>query len=299
MATTGILDTAPYTAGPKVRMPVAYTARDLIIYALGIGITDPRYIYELHPDFAAFPTYPIVLTFKGDSFDALPFPSPIMDAYPTPPLDAKVLLDAEKLIEKVAEIPKDGAQLELVGGVIGVHAKGKGALCEREFEVVDGTGKVYYRIVDATFLVGVKPFTESGNTFSKSAPPPSGVPMHVAEASTDPNIASLHRLSGDYNPLHVDSQFATKAGFEKPIMHGQCTMGFVARSLLDALVGGDQRRFRSIQLRFSSPVSPGQTLVTEIWRESPIEYVFQTKVKETGKVCISNGRFQLTPEGKL
>jgi len=294
-----VLDTAPYTSGEKIERPVVYTARDLILYALGIGSTDLRYTFEKHPDFAAFPTYPIVLTFKGDSFDALPFPSPIMDAYPFPPLEETVRLDAEKLIEKLAEIPKEGAQLKLVGGVVGVHAKGKGALCERVFEIADAAGKVYYRMVDATFMLGVRPFKGSGASFSKAAPPPAGAPHHSVEAKTDEHVASIYRLSGDYNPLHVDAAVAQGAGFEQPIMHGQCTMGFVTRSLLESLAGGDQRRFRSVQLRFASPVMPGQTLVTEVWRVSPTEYIFQTKVKETGKVCVSNGRLLLSPEGKL
>lgn len=295
------MDTAQYTSAKKISVPVAYNARDLIIYALGIGSKDPRYVYENHPDFGAFPTYPIVLTFKGESSDALQFPSPTMMAFPGPPIKGvRVGLDAEKLIEKVAELPKEGAKLRLVGGIVGIHQKGKGALLEKEVELVDEAGKVYYRMIDAAFLVGAKDFKDSGKSYSKAAPPPTDrAPNHCFETPTDEHIPSLYRLSGDYNPLHVDPQFAQMAGFQKPIMHGQCTMGHISRTLLDGLAGGDQKRFKSVQLRFASPVMPGQTMVTEVWKVTPTEFVFQTKVKETGQVCISNGTFILMAAGKL
>lgn len=295
-----LMDTSQYTAGAKIAQPVEYNSRDLILYAVGIGSTDLRYVYEHHPDFAAFPTYPIVLTFKGASPDVVPFPPPTMMALPVPPLSGvRVLLDAEKLIEKVAELPREGAKLKLVGSVVGIHAKGKGALLEKEYEIVDEEGKVYYRIVDGSFLVGAKDFKDSGRTYSKAVPPPPGQPAQVIEMKTDQNITHLYRLSGDYNPLHIDHTFAKMAGFDKPIIHGLCTLGHVTRGLLETFANGDQRRFKSVQLRFASPVLPGQTLVTEVWQVSPTEHIFQTRVKETGKICVSNGRFLLTPGAKL
>lgn len=296
------VETSEYTSAAKVTSPVEYSTRDLLIYAVGIGSNDPRFVYENHDDFAAFPTYPIVLTFKGDSYDALPFPSPTMMQIPFPTLPGfgGIGLDAEKLIEKVNELPKEGARLKLSGHIAGIHKKGKGALLEKEWEITDDAGKVYYRMIDAAFLLGCKGFKDSGKTFSKSIKVPDGPPKHTVEQVTNENIPNLYRLSGDYNPLHVDPQIAQMGGFERPIMHGQCTLGHATRAVLDAVVGGDAKRFKSVQLRFAAPVLPGQTLVTEIWQGgSPTEIVFQTKIKETGKVCCSNGCLVLTPEGKL
>ncbi|CAN0369582.1 unnamed protein product, partial [Hapterophycus canaliculatus] len=53
---------------------VSYTSRDLLVYALGIGATELRYLHEDHQGFRAFPTYPLVLPYKGTSSDVVPFP---------------------------------------------------------------------------------------------------------------------------------------------------------------------------------------------------------------------------------
>lgn len=74
-------------AGP---FRMSYNSRDLLIYALGIGCTvgrtnsdckdgqllssEMRFLYEGHPDFSAFPTYPLVLPSKGESSDVVAFP---------------------------------------------------------------------------------------------------------------------------------------------------------------------------------------------------------------------------------
>uniref|UniRef100_A0A7S1ASN2 MaoC-like domain-containing protein n=1 Tax=Noctiluca scintillans TaxID=2966 RepID=A0A7S1ASN2_NOCSC len=295
-----LMDTTAFTSGPPVSVPVEYNTRDLILYSLGIGSKDSRFTFELDDNFAAFPTYPIVLTFKGNSFDVLSFPSPAMMAVGNAPLKGvRVGLDAEKTIEKVAEIPKDGAKLTLKGRVVGVHKKGSGALVEKEFELVDEAGKVYYRIVDGSFMVGAKGFADSGKTYSETIKTPPGPATITVEEVTNPDICRLYRLSGDYNPLHVDPNFATMAGFPSPIIHGQCNMGHATRIVLDACAGGDQKRFKRVQMRFAAPMLPGQTLVTEMWKVSPTEVIFQSTVKETGKVCLSNARMTLHPEAKL
>lgn len=295
-----VVDCAKFVDVPRASVPVEYNKRDLMLYALGIGSKDHRYIYEHHADFAAFPTYPICLTFKGDSPDVVSFPSPAMGSFPLPPLEGvRAGLDAEKIIEKVAEIPAEGAKLRLVGGVVGVHDKGKGALVETATELQGEDGKVYYRMLSSAFLVGAKNFKAAGKQHFENTTPPEGAPSMVVEVPTDPEIASLFRLSGDYNPLHIDPQMSKMMGFDVPIMHGLCNLGHTTRAVLDAVAGGDQRRFKRVQMRFASPVLPGQCLQVEIWSVSATEVLFRTLVKETGKVCISNGSLLLTPAASL
>ena len=58
--------------------------------------------------------------------------------------------------------------------------------------------------------------------------------------------------------------------------------------------------FQSVKLRFKKPVIPGQTLQVEMWKVGGNKVIFQTKVKETGKVVVGNAYMQFTgAESKL
>lgn len=54
--------------------------------------------------------------------------------------------------------------------------------------------------------------------------------------------------------------------------------------------------FKNIKVRFAGPVVPGQTLVTEMWRDAN-KVIFQTKVRETGKPCITGAAAELVSAG--
>ena len=51
-------------------------------------------------------------------------------------------------------------------------------------------------------------------------------------------------------------------------------------------------------MRFSSPVIPGETLVTKMWKDGS-RVAFTAEVKETGKQCISNAFLDMEPSAKL
>ena len=83
-------------------IPVCYNRRDLLLYALSIGCDELCFVHEDSSAFAAFPTYPAVLGFKGDALDVVSFPSPAMMQSPMPFLPGtRVILDAERYIERV------------------------------------------------------------------------------------------------------------------------------------------------------------------------------------------------------
>ena len=106
---------------------------------------------------------------------------------------------------------------------------------------------------------------------------------------TRPESALVYRLSGDYNPVHADPAVARAAGFERPILHGLCSFGVSGHALLKTLCGWDAARLKEIGCRFSSPVYPGETIRTEIWRDSATQVSFRARVVERDIVVLNNG----------
>ncbi|MBV9508764.1 MAG: MaoC family dehydratase, partial [Caulobacteraceae bacterium] len=102
--------------------------------------------------------------------------------------------------------------------------------------------------------------------------------------------AALYRLSGDHNPLHIDPRAAEAGGFERPILHGLCSYGVASRAVIQALCGHDPHRLRRFDVRFASPVYPGETLETQIWKEAPGRAAFRVRVIERDIIVLSNGR---------
>ena len=141
------------------QIDVSYTKRDLILYALGIGASALRFVYENDGDFAAFPTFPIVLPFTGTADDVVSFPSEaMMDGSVMPPLPGtKFLLDGERYLEVLRPLPPDGARMQLRTKLVGVHAKGKGAVVDTE-AVLERDGQAFVRMCNGAFVVGARGF---------------------------------------------------------------------------------------------------------------------------------------------
>jgi acyl dehydratase len=107
----------------------------------------------------------------------------------------------------------------------------------------------------------------------------------------------IYRLNGDFNPLHADPAVARAAGFSRPILHGLCSLGVAGHALLKAVCDYDPARLAELDVRFSAPVLPGETLRTEIWRDGEI-VSFRTKVMERDVVVLNNGRAVLRQPGE-
>lgn len=103
----------------------------------------------------------------------------------------------------------------------------------------------------------------------------------------------MPRLTAASSPLHIDPAFAKMGGFKVPILHGLCSMGVAAKAVYEKF-----GPFANVKVRFAGTVLPGQTLVTEMWKEGPAKVVFQSKVKETGKLAISGAAAELVGGGK-
>ncbi len=104
-----------------------------------------------------------------------------------------------------------------------------------------------------------------------------------------PQAALLYRLNADPNPLHADPEVARAAGFDKPILHGLCTYGVAARALVDTFAEGDGDQLLELNVRFSRPVFPGETLEVRMWREGGGRVLFDARVPARDVTVLSNG----------
>jgi len=122
---------------------------------------------------------------------------------------------------------------------------------------------------------------------------PDRAPDAVLADTTDVNQALLYRLCGDWNPMHVDPDYAAKAGYEKPFLHGLCTFGYLGRHVIKAFCDNDSRLFKSVRARFASIVMPGDTLETRMWRESATRIIVEMRAVERDVIVLKNGAVEL------
>ena len=131
---------------------------------------------------------------------------------------------------------------------------------------------------------------------SGSGPPPHRPPRRdpdlSCEIATRPDQALLFRLNGDRNPLHADPDAAIAAGFEIPILHGLCTYGIACRAILKTICDYDHTLIEGFDARFSLPVLPGDTIVTDMWQDGNI-VSFQCSARERECVVLRNGKCTL------
>jgi acyl dehydratase len=189
-------------------------------------------------------------------------------------------------------IPPEGT-LTTEGKITHIYDKGKakGALVKAESETLHSNG-------EKLFTCGFTLFCRLDGGFGgKDAPKVSfDFPDKPADAEIEdlPSVDQplLYRLSGDTFALHADPEFARFAGFEKPIMHGLCTLGFACRALLKTLIPGKPEFAKRLACRFSKPLYPGVPIKTLIWKTRPGQVFWKTLNTQTGEEVITNGIFE-------
>lgn len=66
--------------------------------------------------------------------------------------------------------------------------------------------------------------------------------------------------SGDYNPIHVDDEFAKSVGLPGNILHGLYGMGLVAKTAAQGLAHGDPRALKKLTVQFRGMGIPEQEI---------------------------------------
>lgn len=270
--------------GATLEGPVfSWTDDDVILYHLGIGAgSDPvdpdelRYVYEgdlqVLPTYATIPPFEVMMSFAlVDGLD----------------ISLAQVLHGEQETILHDRIPTSGAVTN-EGTVTNIFDKGKGALVVMEIiSRLESTGEPLFTNRSSIFIKGEGGFGGDSGP-STSVEIPDREPDHVVQSATLPQQALLYRISsGDKNPLHADPGFAGFAGYERPILHGLCTFGIVAKAVADSVLKGQPGDIASYRGRFSGHVFPGETIVSRIWDEGDRVLVV-AETQERGLPVISN-----------
>ncbi|RMZ76692.1 hypothetical protein DV738_g4854, partial [Chaetothyriales sp. CBS 135597] len=269
-----------------------YDDRDVILYNLSLGAkrTQLDLVFENDEHFQVLPTFGVVPYFSAVA------PFELSDIVPN--FSPMLLLHGEQYLE-IRKFPiPTAAKTVSYPKLVEVVDKGSAAIVVTGTVTKDAnTGEDLFYNESTVFIRGSGGFggpkkgTNRGAATAVHAPP-KRAPDTVTEEKTGEDQAALYRLNGDRNPLHIDPEFSKVGGFKTPILHGLAFLGISGKHVFQ-----NYGPIKNIKVRFAGTVLPGQTLITEQWKEGN-KVVFQTKVKETGKLAIAGAAAELLDGAK-
>ncbi|GAA3037184.1 MaoC/PaaZ C-terminal domain-containing protein [Streptomyces glomeratus] len=269
------IDAAKALAAEPRTGEISWNSKDVQLYHLGIGAglpaTDPDELrYTLESRLHVLPSFATVAGSGSPGvIKSLSMPGIEVDL-------ARVLHGGQTLTLH-RPVPVAGTATA-TGRIAAVYDKGTAAILVMRTEVADTDGPLWTN--DAQIFVrgeggwggdrgpSTRPDSRLRSSGGTPTQPPTGDPDKTVERPVREDQALLYRLSGDWNPLHADPEFAKLAGFERPILHGLCTYGMTLKAVVDTLLGGDVTRVRSYRTRFAGIVYPGETLRIRMWRQN-------------------------------
>ncbi|WP_432085270.1 MULTISPECIES: MaoC/PaaZ C-terminal domain-containing protein [unclassified Streptomyces] len=253
------IDAAKAVAAEPRSTEIAWDHRDVQLYHLGLGAgvpaTDPAELrYTLESRLHVLPSF---ATVAGGGMG-------IVDGLSAPGVDVDLMavLHGAQSITLHRPLPTGGRAVS-TSRVAAVHDKGKAAVLVLRSETADADGPLWTS--DAQIFVRGEGGWGGDRGPSDRLALPDRAPDRTVERPVREEQALLYRLSGDWNPLHADPEFAALAGFDRPILHGLCTYGMTLKAVVDTLLDGDVTRVRAYRTRFAGIVFPGETLRIRMW----------------------------------
>ncbi|GAB2929504.1 MaoC/PaaZ C-terminal domain-containing protein [Streptomyces heilongjiangensis] len=255
------IDAAKALAAEPRSAEIAWTRKDVLLYHLGVGAgvpaTDPAELrYTLESRLHVLPSFATVAgAGSPDVIGGLNAPGVDVDL-------AKVLHGGQR-VALHRPLPVEG-RATATSRVAAVYDKGKAAVLVMRTDVADTDGPLWTN--EAQIFVRGEGGWGGERGPSAHREPPSTAPDKEVERVVREDQALLYRLSGDWNPLHADPEFAARAGFDRPILHGLCTYGITLKAVVDTVLDGEVARVRAYGTRFAGVVFPGETLRIRMWR---------------------------------
>ncbi|HUP99619.1 MAG TPA: MaoC/PaaZ C-terminal domain-containing protein [Aeromicrobium sp.] len=269
------IDPAKATGAELPEVAFDWTSSDVLLYQLAIGAVDLRYTLD-DDNLQVLPSFGVVApTFHQTDPPALDLPG--CD------INLAQVLHGSQGIEVHAPIPTSGSAT-LRTRITDVWDKEKAAVIVQEGDAIAEDGTRLWTVTSTIFVRG-----EGGWGGDRGPSTSVAIPDRPADTTATyhvtPQQALLYRLCGDRNPLHADPEFAAKAGFPAPILHGLCTWGITLREATEALLDGDAAAVRAFSARFAGVVFPGERLDIAMWDE-PDRILMQATVE--GRPALSD-----------
>ncbi|MFW9873952.1 MAG: MaoC/PaaZ C-terminal domain-containing protein [Candidatus Thorarchaeota archaeon] len=256
-------------------MTFKYTWRDAVLYAVGVGAQADElpFVYENSPGgIKVLPSFATIA--RG-----IAFPRNLGNIF------FPRFIHGEELIHLHQPFPSQGEVL-CFSEVTDIFDKGRAAVIHVKFTGLTKDREPLFDVKSAFFYLGGGGFGGDRGPKSESLTPPVGKePDFSITYKTAENQAIIYRLNGDLNPLHIDPELARQGGQEKPILHGLCTYGHATRAILYGACNGDVSHFKEFKARFTNVVYPGETLITEGWKDNG-RYIIQVRKEDV--VVLSN-----------
>jgi acyl dehydratase len=262
---------------------VHYTDRDVLLYALGVGLgrdpANPReqpYVAE-PAGLKTLPSYASVLV-SNNLLDDCGW-----DAAQVVPRDESVVLERPidesgtlLMDSEVARVFDKGAD---AGALITVESR---ARRERD-------GQALFTVRRTWLARGDGGFGGPQGTRASLHPLPQRRPDMTQTYETRPDQALLFGLSAERNALHVDPAVARQNGLAGPSLQSLCLQGIACRAILQVICDYDHTLIRSLAVAYAGPAYPGETLVAELWQDANVVSC-RLRVLERDAVVLDQGR---------
>jgi acyl dehydratase len=178
-------------------------------------------------------------------------------------VDVVRLLHGEQDMEFILPI-RPGDKITAIARVASIETRASGETLVIEINARNQAGERVNRTLFNAFIRG----GGKGGSDARVAEPARGEPIVTVAQQVDKDQTYRYKeASGDFNPIHVDENFAKMARLPGIIVHGLCTMAFTSKVIIDKLCGGDPVKLKRLRVRFTRPVLPGQVITTKVWSD--------------------------------
>ncbi len=245
------------------RITQTYTRQDCSRYALSVGfgfdpLEERQLAYVYGDSLRAVASMALILANQGFWLNQ-----------PWTGADWVRVLHGQQSLKLHAPLPAEAtvySQLRIIKIIDKGASKGAYIVCESDLVDLQNERRLA-TLTGVVICRGDGGFGGTDEPIPAIAARPSRVEDMRCNIPTIAQAALLYDLNGIVNPVHSWPPAARQAGYERPFLHGTCTMGMIHHALARALADYDCDRIGAMSTRFIKEFYPGETLSLKIWAD--------------------------------